>query len=99
VLVTALEEGFDLASGLHNLLRDEADLAAVAAATGRSLHDVRVPSVDYPSPTASAHRQADAGRRHRLLGRQDVHRALHGPRDAGARPEGDLPRHRGRPAS
>ncbi|WP_114965766.1 N-acetyltransferase DgcN [Alkalilacustris brevis] len=48
VLVTALEEGFDLASGLHNLLRDEEDLAAVARATGRKLHDVRVPSVKYP---------------------------------------------------
>ena len=48
VLVQALEEGFDLASGLHNLLCDEPDLAAVAQATGRSLHDVRVPAVDYP---------------------------------------------------
>ncbi len=48
VLVAALEEGFDLASGLHNLLRDEEDLAAVARATGRSLHDVRVPDVNYP---------------------------------------------------
>lgn len=48
VLIAALEEGFDLASGLHNLLRDEEDLAAVARATGRSLHDVRVPSVNYP---------------------------------------------------
>jgi uncharacterized NAD-dependent epimerase/dehydratase family protein len=48
VLVTALEEGFDLASGLHNLLRDEPDLAAVAEATGRALHDVRVPEVAYP---------------------------------------------------
>ena len=48
VLVQALEEGFDLASGLHNLLRDEEDLAAVARATGRSLHDVRIPSVKYP---------------------------------------------------
>lgn len=48
VLVAALEEGFDLASGLHNLLRDEEDLAAVARATGRTLHDVRVPSVEYP---------------------------------------------------
>ena len=48
VLVTALEEGFDLASGLHNLLRDEPDLAAVAEATGRALHDVRVPEVEYP---------------------------------------------------
>jgi uncharacterized NAD-dependent epimerase/dehydratase family protein len=48
VLVEALEEGFDLASGLHNLLRDEEDLAAVARATGRKLHDVRVPDVKYP---------------------------------------------------
>jgi uncharacterized NAD-dependent epimerase/dehydratase family protein len=48
VLVAALEEGFDLASGLHNLLKDEADLVAVAEACGRELHDVRVPEVDYP---------------------------------------------------
>ncbi|MEC7965636.1 MAG: N-acetyltransferase DgcN [Pseudomonadota bacterium] len=48
VLVTALEEGFDLASGLHNLLKDEEDLVAVAKATGQELHDVRVPEVDYP---------------------------------------------------
>jgi uncharacterized NAD-dependent epimerase/dehydratase family protein len=48
VLIQALEEGFDLASGLHNLLRDEEDLAAVARACGRELHDVRVPSVKYP---------------------------------------------------
>ncbi len=48
VLVMAMEEGFDLASGLHNLLRDEPDLKAVAEATGRKLHDVRVPSVKYP---------------------------------------------------
>ncbi len=48
VLVAALEEGLDLASGLHNLLRDEPDLAAVAEACGRQLHDVRVPSVKYP---------------------------------------------------
>ena len=48
VLVAALEGGFDLASGLHNLLRDEPDLVAVAQACGRQLHDVRVPSVQYP---------------------------------------------------
>ncbi|MDJ0824764.1 MAG: DUF1611 domain-containing protein [Rhodobacter sp.] len=48
VLVMALEEGFDLASGLHSLLRDEPDLVAVAEATGRALHDVRVPEVKYP---------------------------------------------------
>lgn len=48
VLVEALEGGLDLASGLHNLLRDESDLVAVAEAQGRTLHDVRVPSVEYP---------------------------------------------------
>ncbi|MEL7114130.1 MAG: N-acetyltransferase DgcN [Pseudomonadota bacterium] len=48
VLIAALEEGLDLASGLHNLLRDEPDLKAVAEATGRALHDVRVPEVEYP---------------------------------------------------
>ena len=48
VLVMALEEGFDIASGLHNLLSEEEDLVAVAKVCGRSLHDVRVPSVDYP---------------------------------------------------
>ncbi|MFD1694737.1 N-acetyltransferase DgcN [Roseibium aestuarii] len=48
VLIEALEAGLDLASGLHNLLRDEADLAAKAKELGRTLHDVRVPSVKYP---------------------------------------------------
>lgn len=48
VLLQALALGFDLASGLHNLLRDEADLVAAARAHGRSLFDVRVPSVAYP---------------------------------------------------
>ncbi|MEX3017146.1 N-acetyltransferase DgcN [Gymnodinialimonas hymeniacidonis] len=48
VLIEALSEGFDLASGLHNLLRDEPDLVAVAKDYGRELHDVRIPSVDYP---------------------------------------------------
>jgi uncharacterized NAD-dependent epimerase/dehydratase family protein len=48
VLHTALEQGFDLASGLHNLLRDELDLVDTARRHGRTLHDVRVPSVDYP---------------------------------------------------
>ncbi|MBT0959254.1 DUF1611 domain-containing protein [Alphaproteobacteria bacterium KMM 3653] len=48
VLIAALRRGFDIASGLHNLLRDEADLVAVAAEEGRTLHDVRIPSVQYP---------------------------------------------------
>ena len=48
VLKEALEAGMDIASGLHNLLRDEPQLVAKAAATGGTLHDVRVPSVAYP---------------------------------------------------
>ena len=48
VLLEALDAGLDIASGLHNLLRDEADLAEKAKALGRTLHDVRVPSVRYP---------------------------------------------------
>ncbi|PJE30317.1 Uncharacterized conserved protein, NAD-dependent epimerase/dehydratase family [Pseudooceanicola antarcticus] len=51
VLIAALEEGFDIASGLHNLLRNEEDLVAVAKACGRTLHDVRIPSVQYPIAT------------------------------------------------
>jgi len=48
VLLEALEAGLDIASGLHNLLRDEPDLVAAARANGRELHDVRVPERDYP---------------------------------------------------
>ncbi|SLN29458.1 hypothetical protein ROA7450_01269 [Roseovarius albus] len=48
VLIEALEMGFDLASGLHNLLRDEGDLVAAAQTFGGTLHDVRVPTVGYP---------------------------------------------------
>ena len=51
VLIRALEMGYDLASGLHNLLRDEDDLVAAAKAHGRTLYDVRVPSVAYPIAT------------------------------------------------
>jgi uncharacterized NAD-dependent epimerase/dehydratase family protein len=48
VLAEALEAGLDLASGLHNLLRDEPELVRLAEKHGRTLHDVRVPSVKYP---------------------------------------------------
>ena len=48
VLKDALAMGYDLASGLHNLLCDEADLVELATANGCVLHDVRVPSVQYP---------------------------------------------------
>ena len=48
VLIEAIEMGYDLASGLHNLLRDEGDLVAAAQVAGTTLHDVRVPTVGYP---------------------------------------------------
>ena len=48
VLVQALQMGFDIASGLHNLLRDEDELIAAARISGRTLFDVRIPSVAYP---------------------------------------------------
>ncbi len=48
VLAEAMEIGFDIASGLHNLLRDEDILKATSARSGATLHDVRVPSVAYP---------------------------------------------------
>ncbi len=51
VLVKALELGYDIASGLHNLLRDEGELVAAAQTHGRTLHDVRVPTVAYPIAT------------------------------------------------
>ena len=48
VMVRALELELDIASGLHNLLRDEGPLVAAAQTYGGTLHDVRVPSVGYP---------------------------------------------------
>jgi uncharacterized NAD-dependent epimerase/dehydratase family protein len=48
VLVEALKMGYDLAAGLHTLLRNEGELQAAAEVNGRTLHDVRVPTVAYP---------------------------------------------------
>jgi uncharacterized NAD-dependent epimerase/dehydratase family protein len=48
VLSEALAMGFDLASGLHRLLRDEPELLAMSMAHGGKLHDVRVPDHRYP---------------------------------------------------
>jgi uncharacterized NAD-dependent epimerase/dehydratase family protein len=48
VLIEALGMGFDLASGLHNLLTNEGDLVAASQVSGGTLHDVRVPNVQYP---------------------------------------------------
>lgn len=48
VLTGALGLGYDLASGLHTLLRDQPELVRAAMGSGRELHDVRVPGIDYP---------------------------------------------------
>lgn len=48
VLVEALRLGYDLAAGLHTLLRDENELQAAAKVNGGTLHDVRVPTIAYP---------------------------------------------------
>lgn len=51
VLLEAITMGYDLASGLHNHLADEADLVAAAREHGISLHDVRRPIGDFPIAT------------------------------------------------
>lgn len=48
VMVEAMETGFDIASGLHSLLRNSPTLREAAERTGRTLHDVRIPTVSYP---------------------------------------------------
>ncbi|WP_226782039.1 N-acetyltransferase DgcN [Oceaniglobus trochenteri] len=48
VLIEAIKMGFDLAAGLHNLLRNENDLIAAARMYNSTLHDVRIPTVAYP---------------------------------------------------
>jgi uncharacterized NAD-dependent epimerase/dehydratase family protein len=48
VLVEAMEAGMDVAAGLHTLLNRQPDLVEAAQRTGRTLHDVRVPTVQYP---------------------------------------------------
>ena len=64
VLEQALDAGLDLASGLHNLLRDQPRLVAAAERNGRKLHDVRLPSEEYPI----ANGQARAGKRVLAIG-------------------------------
>lgn len=48
VLIEAMEAGMDIAAGLHTLLNQQPDLVEAAKRTGRTLHDVRVPTVQYP---------------------------------------------------
>ncbi len=48
VFEEALLNGLDIASGLHNLLRDIPSLVSLAEKHKRKLIDVRVPTVEYP---------------------------------------------------
>ena len=48
VIEAAIKMGYDVASGLHNLLRDEKQLMSAARVSGQTLFDVRIPSVAYP---------------------------------------------------
>jgi uncharacterized NAD-dependent epimerase/dehydratase family protein len=57
--IAAVEAGLDVASGLHQRLRDEPALVEAAARCGRSLHDVREPRPDIPIGNGMAR----AGRR------------------------------------
>lgn len=47
-LLEAIDAGMDIASGLHNLLRDRKELVEAAEKAGVTLYDVRVPTVQYP---------------------------------------------------
>lgn len=51
IMLQALASGFDLASGLHKLLRNDSTLTAIAEKRGRQLFDVRVPQHEYPIAT------------------------------------------------
>ena len=46
--LAAMEAGFDIASGLHQRLKDEPQLVETAKRLGRTLHDVRDPRADIP---------------------------------------------------
>lgn len=48
VLKQAAEAGMDVASGLHDLLRDVPELVTAARKAGTSLYDVRLPQEKYP---------------------------------------------------
>lgn len=51
VFKEAVAAGMDIASGLHNLLQDIPDLAALAEQHNQQLIDVRVPQHEYPIAT------------------------------------------------
>jgi uncharacterized NAD-dependent epimerase/dehydratase family protein len=52
-IVTALEHGLDVASGLHQTLASVPAIAAAAARTGRALIEVRQPPSDFKTATGT----------------------------------------------
>ena len=106
-IVSALEAGLDVASGLHEPLDGVPQIAAAAKRSGRHLIEVRQPAQSFMPGTGKKRSwQAAAHRRNRLRGRQEVHgardregiararRRCRFPRDG---PDGNLhfrPRHR-----
>lgn len=63
-LVETLEQGLDIASGLHNPLRAIPEIDEAARRTGRNVHDVRLSSQRHPIATGlprSGHRLLTVG--------------------------------------
>ena len=63
-MLEAMENGMDLASGLHNHLKDIPELAEAAGRLGRQLIDVRIPDREFPIASAkprSGHRLLAVG--------------------------------------
>ena len=54
-ILAAAENGLDIVSGLHELLRDDAQIVAAAARSGARLWDVRVPPADIPLFSGAAY--------------------------------------------
>ena len=90
-------EGFSTSPlGLHDRLQDRPELVAAAKASGTRLVDsAHAPEQVSHCQWRGTQGQTIAGRRHRLFGRQDVHRARHGKGDALSKGmNATLPRHR-----
>ncbi len=54
-IVAAAQAGLEIVSGLHELLRDDPEIAAAAARSGARLWDVRIPPRDIPVFSGAAY--------------------------------------------
>jgi len=91
-LLAAIDAGLEIVSGLHQLLNDDAEFVARAAASGSRLWDVRVPPPDIPLFSGAArsapHVVALAVGTDCAIGKMSVMLELEkAGRAAGARPE------------